>query len=92
MPMRSIRMLGAGAVCLLATVVLILAIVLGLTIVLLPLGLALGYVSVRLYKLGVRLALPRAADVKKGVNKQVRGWRRGLRKTVRRGKKRLRKL
>ena len=85
-------MLGAGAICLLATVVLILAIVLGLTLVLLPLGLALGYVSIRLYKLGVRLALPRAADVKKGVNKQVRSWERGFRKTVRHGKKRLRKL
>jgi len=89
MPMRSIRMLGAGATCLLATVVLILAIVLGLTLVLLPLGLALGYVSMRLYKLGVQLALPRATDVKRGVNKQVRGWRRGFRKKVRRGKKRL---
>lgn len=90
--MRSIRMFGAAGVCLLATVVLVLAVVLGLTLVLLPLGLVLGYVSVRLYKVGIRMALPRPQDVTKGVHKQVRSWRNGFRKQIRHGKKRLRKL
>ena len=84
-------MAGAAATCLLATVLLILAIVLGLTLVLLPVGLALGYLSIRLYKVGMRLALPRPKDVKKGVDRQIRSWRKGLRKQVHRSRKRLRK-
>jgi hypothetical protein len=81
-------MLGAAATCLLATVVLIVAVVLGLTLVLLPVGLALGYVSFRLYKAGFKLALPRPRDVQKGVHKQVRSFKRGIRKEIRRKRKR----
>jgi hypothetical protein len=84
-------MVGAFATCLLATVFLVLAVVLGLTLVLLPVALPLGYVAIRMYKAGVRLALPRPKDFAKGVNKQARGWTKGVGKKLRRGKKRLRK-
>jgi hypothetical protein len=77
-PMRVVRTIGAGLAWLVATVLLVLAVVLSLTIVLLPVGLLLGYAAFRLYKLGLRLALPRAQDVKKGVRKEARRWRRTL--------------
>ena len=60
--------------------------VMALGLVLLPVGLALGYLSIRLFKLSMRLALPRPADftkkVKKGVGREVRTWRKGFRKHV----------
>jgi hypothetical protein len=76
--MRSLRVLGAVAVCLLATVLLVLAAVLALTVVLLPVAVLLGFVALRLYALGFRLALPRGRDIKKGVRKEVRRWRKKL--------------
>jgi hypothetical protein len=76
--MRPIRVLGAVAVCLLATVLLVLAAVLALTVLLLPLAVLLGFVALRLYALGVRLALPRGRDIRKGVRKEVRRWRKKL--------------
>lgn len=74
--MRIVRTLGAGVAWLAATVLLILAVVLSVTIILLPVGVLLGIASFRLYKLGLKWALPRAADVKKGVRKEVRRVRR----------------
>ena len=82
-------MVGAATTCVLATVVLILAVVLGLTLVLLPFGIALGYLSFRLYKIGFKLAMPRPADVKKGVHKQVRSWKKGMRKRLKKGRRSL---
>ncbi|GAA5137984.1 hypothetical protein [Pseudonocardia adelaidensis] len=76
--MRVVRTAGACLAWLVATVLLVLAVVVSLTLVLLPVGLLLGYVAVRLYRLGLRLALPRARDVKKGVEKEARRWRRQL--------------
>jgi hypothetical protein len=76
--MRSLRVLGAVSVCLLATVLLVLAAVLALTVVLLPVAVLLGFLALRLYALGVRLALPRGRDIKKGVRKEVRRWRKKL--------------
>ena len=60
---------------LVATVLLTLAIVLSATLVLLPVGLLLGFASLRLYRLGVKLILPRSSDIKKGVHKELRKWR-----------------
>jgi len=86
--MRSVRRLAAVGVCVLATVTLIVAVVLCVTIVLLPVGLAVGYGSIRMYKWAVHLALPSSADVKRSVDKQVRGFKKDFRKRLRRGKKR----
>jgi len=77
--MRVLRTAGAGLAWLLATVLLVLAVVLSLTIVLLPVGLLLGYAAFRLYRLGLRLALPRARDAALGVRKEARRWRLTLR-------------
>lgn len=77
-PMRVVRTVGAALAWLVATVLVVLAVVLSLTLVLLPVGLLLGYAAFRLYKLGLRLALPRARDVRKGVEKEARRWRRTL--------------
>jgi len=77
-PLRVLRTAGAALVWLLATVLLVLAGVLSLTLVLLPVGLLLGYLAFRLYRIGLRLALPRARDVTKGVRKDARRWRRTL--------------
>jgi hypothetical protein len=76
--MRALRTAGAAPAWLLATVLLVLAAVLSLTIVLLPVGLLLGYAAFRLYRIGLRLALPRPRDVRKGVRTQARRWRRTL--------------
>ena len=76
--MRVVRTAGAGLAWLLATVLLVLAVVLSLTLVLLPVGLLLGYAAFRLYRLGLRLALPRTRDVRRGVRKEARRWRRTL--------------
>jgi len=77
--MRSVRRIGAIGVCVLATVVFIVAVVLCITIILLPVGLAVGYGAIRMYKWGIHLALPRLADVKRGVDKQFKGVKRSLR-------------
>ena len=101
--MRAIRMVGAFLVCVLATVLFVLAVVLSITLVLLPVGLAVGYLAIRLYKISVLLALPRPKDFTKGPKRQVRGLRKGAdqrirslrkgaRKTARRGMKRIRKM
>lgn len=71
----------------LATVVLVVAVILCITIVLLPVGLAVGYGAVRMYKWGVQLALPRSADVKRSVDKRARGIKKDFHKRLRRVKK-----
>ena len=66
----------------LATVVLVVAVILCITIVLLPVGLAVGYGAIRMYKWGVQLALPRPVDVKRSVDKQARSIKKDLYKRV----------
>ncbi len=74
--MRVLRMLGAGGAWLVATLLLVLAVVLSVTIVLLPVGVLLGIASFRLYKLGLKWALPRASDVQMVARKEARRLRR----------------
>jgi len=79
---------------LVATVLLVLAIALGLTLVLLPVGLLLGWLSFRLYAIGLKLMLPRSRDVTRAVHKEWRGWQRKplvrkLRRTARAGSSKL---
>jgi hypothetical protein len=81
--MRALRAVAGVLVWLLASVLLLLAIVLCLTVLLLPVGLALGFVAVRLYALGLRLFLPRGRDIEKGVRKQARRWKKSARKSLR---------
>ncbi|MHA6797648.1 hypothetical protein ACVGVM_29700 (plasmid) [Pseudonocardia bannensis] len=59
-----------------ATILLLLALVLSVTVLLLPVGLLLGLAALRLYRVGLGLLLPRPREVRKGVRKQVRRWRR----------------
>jgi uncharacterized membrane protein YccF (DUF307 family) len=73
--MRAVRGFCALLLWILATVLLLLAAVLSITIVLLPVGVPLGFAALRLYRLGLRLALPRGRDVRKGVRKEARRWR-----------------
>ena len=92
--MRVLRAVGAVLAWLVASVLLILAIVLSVTLVLLPVGLLLGFASLRLYRLGVKLILPRSSDIKKGVSKELRGWwpkslLRKLRRSTKAGKRRI---
>lgn len=89
--MRIVRTIGAVLAWLVATVLLVLAVVLSVTIVLLPVGALLGIASFRLYKLGLTWALPRPADVKKGVRKEARRWRRQLELPESRGSRPLRR-
>jgi hypothetical protein len=85
--MRVLRGLGATLAWLLATILMLLAVVLGLTIILLPVSLLLGFAALRLYKLGLKLAMPRADDVSTAVRKEARRWRRKGRRVVRRARK-----
>ena len=66
--MRALR--GAGAVLLmvLGTLSFVVALVLCVTIILLPLGIALGFLAVKLWKRAMTL-LPRQADVRRGLRK-----------------------
>ncbi len=73
--MRIVRTVGAVAVWLLATVLLVLAAVLCLTILPAPVGALIGFAAFRLYKLGLAWALPRPTDVRKTVRRQGRRWR-----------------
>lgn len=74
--MRIVRTVGAVAVWLLATVLLVLAAVLCLTILPAPVGALIGFAAFRLYKLGLAWALPRPTDVRKTVRRQGRRRRR----------------
>jgi hypothetical protein len=60
-------------VFLLATVLLIVGLVLSVTILLLPLGIPLLLVAVRLYIRGLRLLLPTSKDARRAVRKTA--WR-----------------
>jgi hypothetical protein len=57
--MRLLRGLGAIPVFLLATVLLVVAALLCVTVVLFPAGIVVGYVAMRMYARGVGMLLPR---------------------------------
>jgi hypothetical protein len=80
---RGLRALAGVLVWLLASLLLVLAIILSITILLLPVGLVLGFAAIRLYAVGLRLLLPRGRDLEKGVRKQARRWKKGARKSLR---------
>jgi hypothetical protein len=82
--MRILRRLAGVLVWLVATVLLILAVVLSLTIVLLPLGVLVGFAALRLYGTGLKLLLPRSKDIEKHVRKRAG---RGLRRITGRSKR-----
>jgi hypothetical protein len=93
---RALRAVGAVLLMVLGTVLLVVALVLCITIILLPLGLPVGYVAVRLWKYALQLLLPREADVRRGLRKgfRVREFRAAASQAGRhtaRARKRLRK-
>ncbi|GAA1185206.1 hypothetical protein [Pseudonocardia alaniniphila] len=76
--MRVLRVFGGVLLWLVATVLLVVALVLCLSVLLLPVGLLLGFAAVRLYGVGFRLLLPRSRDIRKGLRKEGRRWRRKM--------------
>ena len=69
---RVLRGLAALLLWLVATLLLVVAVILSITVVLLPIGLLLGFLALRLYRLGLGLVLPRKRDVARGVRKEVK--------------------
>src|SRR5690242_13504388 len=102
---RALRAVAGVLMLVLATLLMVIGLVLCLTVVLLPVGLGLGYLAVKLGKAGVRLLLPRKVDVRRGLQgslrvpelraagerfaRSTRRPRRRLRKRVRRARRRL---
>jgi hypothetical protein len=76
--MRVLRVFGGVLMWLVATVLLVVALVLCLSVLLLPVGLLLGFAALRLYGVGLRLLLPRSRDIGKGLRKEGRRWRRKM--------------
>jgi hypothetical protein len=76
--MRVLRMFGGVLLWVIATALLIVALVLCLSVLLLPVGLLLGFAALRLYGVGFRLLLPRSRDIRKGLRKEGRRWRRKM--------------
>jgi hypothetical protein len=74
--MRVLRVLGGVLLWLVATVLLVVALVLCVSVLLMPVGLLLGFAALRLYGVGFRLLLPRSRDIRKGLRKEGRRWRR----------------
>ena len=75
--MRVLRFLGAIVLWLVASLLMVLAVVLSLTIVLLPVGVLLGLLALRLYRAGLGLMVPRRKELERGLRKAARqSWRR----------------
>jgi hypothetical protein len=72
--MRVLRSLAAVLIWLVASLLLVVSIVLCISILLLPVGMLLGFVSLRLYVVGFGLLLPRSREIEKGIRKQARRW------------------
>jgi hypothetical protein len=70
--MRALRAAGAVLLMVLGALLLVVALVLCVTIILLPLGILLGFVAVKLWKCALHLLLPRPADVRRGLRKGFR--------------------
>lgn len=77
--MRTLRAGGGALAALLATVLAVLAVVLGLTVVLLPFAAVLGFLAFRLYRIALRLLLPRPVDAQRAMKGQTRRGRRCVR-------------
>ena len=75
--MRFARGVGAAGVFLLATVLMIVSLVCCVTAVLLPLGIPLALLAMRLYGKGTKMLLPRQQEVQRGLR---RLWRRRTKK------------
>jgi hypothetical protein len=67
--MRVMRGAASVVISLLATVVLVVSLVLSITLILLPLGVPLLFLALRLYGYGVQLILPRPREVKRNISK-----------------------
>jgi hypothetical protein len=76
--MRVLRVFGGVLLWLVATVLLVVALVLCVSVLLMPVGLLLGFAALRLYGVGFRLLLPRSRDIRKGLRKEGRRWRRNM--------------
>jgi hypothetical protein len=70
--MRVLRTAGAVLLGVVATVLMILSIVLCITLILLPVGIPLAFLSIRLYAVAAKLLLPRTKDVQRGFRKGFR--------------------
>ena len=70
--MRPVRAVGAVLLWVLASVLAVLSLLLCITVILLPLGAPLLFLSVQMYKRAVKLALPRGKDVRLGLRKGLR--------------------
>ena len=89
--MRFLRGLAAIPVFLLATVLLVVAAVLCVTILLLPLGIPLGFIAMRLYAKGVKMLLPRSSTPRRHGRHRVRRLRTRPAKRIKRVRKDTRK-
>ncbi|HEY3561144.1 MAG TPA: hypothetical protein VGL05_26955 [Kribbella sp.] len=69
--MKVLRGIGAAVVWLLATVVMLLAAILCITLIGLPLGIPLGALGLRLYMYGVQLMMPSGRQIKHDVKKKL---------------------
>jgi hypothetical protein len=67
--MRVIRGAASAAISLLATVLLVVSLVLSITLILLPLGVPLLFLALRLYGYGFQLMLRRPREVKRNIRK-----------------------
>jgi hypothetical protein len=92
--MRVLRGAAAVPLLVLALVLSVVALVLCLTLVLLPVGLIVGFAALRLFRMALKLLMPRPADVQRGVRKglrlqEMRAAVTRLEKSARRMRKRL---
>ncbi|GAA4695524.1 hypothetical protein GCM10023215_36650 [Pseudonocardia yuanmonensis] len=93
---RALRAVAGVLLLVLGTLLLVVALVFCVTVVLLPLGLLVGFLALRLWGYGFRLLLPRKADVQRGLRKEfhvreIRGAVDQAARALRRPRRRLRK-
>jgi hypothetical protein len=77
---RALRGIGALLLWLLATLLLVVAVILSVTVVL-PVGLLLGALALRLYRHGLGLILPRKRDLQRAMRKAAAPARKEFRAT-----------
>ena len=70
--MRALRGAAAVPLLVLALLLSVVALVLCLTVVLLPVGLIVGFAALRLFRTALKLLMPRPADIQRGVSKGLR--------------------
>jgi hypothetical protein len=88
---RALRGLGALLLWLLATLLLV-VVILSVTVVLLPVGLPLGALAVRLYRRGLGLILTRKRDLQRAMRKAAAPARKEVRATRKKSRKLLRRI